>query len=59
MEKKLDGNYTRMLQAVMNKSWGNTLQKRICTATYQPSWKPSKLDEPDMLDTAREISTNS
>ena len=28
-----------------------------CTDTYLPSLKPSKLDEPDMQDTAREIRT--
>ena len=28
-------------------------------ATYHPSWKLSKLDEPDMWDTAGEIGTNS
>ena len=34
MEKKLDSNYTRMLQAILNKSW-----KQHSTATYHPSWK--------------------
>ena len=28
-------------------------------ATYHPSWKPSKLDEPDMWDTAGEVRANS
>ena len=28
------------------------------TATYDPSRKLSKLDEPDMRDTAREVGTN-
>ena len=27
MEKKLDGNYTRMLRAILNKSWGQHLTK--------------------------------
>ena len=40
----------------MNKS---TLQSSSCTATYHPSWKLSKLDKPDMWDTAGEIRTNS
>ena len=54
MEKKLDSNYTRMLRAVLNKSWNSS-----CTATYHPSRKLSKLDEPDMQDTAGEIRKNS
>ena len=29
MEKKLDGNYTRMLQAVLNKSWGRHPKKLL------------------------------
>ena len=31
MEKKVDGNYTRMLQAILNKSWR---QHPICTVTH-------------------------
>ena len=56
MEKKLDGNYTRMLQAILNKSWKQHLTN---TATYNSSWKLSKLDEPDMWDTAGEVGTSS
>ena len=52
MEKKLDGNYIRMLR-------GNTPQNSSCTATYQPSRKLSKLDEPDMQDPAGEAGTRS
>ena len=48
MEKKLDGNYTRMLQAILNKSWRQH-------PTKQPIMKKlSKLDESDMQDTAGE-----
>ena len=54
MEKKLDGNYTRKLRAILNKSSQNS----SCTATYHPSRKLSKLDEPDMRDTAGEVGTN-
>ena len=54
MEKKLDGNCTRMLQAILNKSW-----RQHPMATNLPSQKLSKLDEPDMLDTAREAGTSS
>ena len=34
-------------------------QSSICTATYHPSRKLSKLDEPDTRDTAGEVWTNS
>ena len=58
LEKKLDGNYIRMLQAILNKSWWQH-PTRHHTATCFPSWKLSKLDEPDMQDTAREAGTSS
>ena len=48
MEKKLDDNYIRMLRAILNKSWRQQPQSSSCTATYHPSRKLSKLDEPDM-----------
>ena len=38
---------------------GNTPQSTIYTATCLPSWKLSRLDEPDMQDTAGEAETNS
>ena len=38
---------------------GNTPQSTNYTATYLPSWKLSKLDEPDMQDTAGEAGTSS
>ena len=37
----------------------NTQQKSSYTDTYHPSRKLSKLDEPDMRDTAGEVRTNS
>ena len=49
LKKKLDGNYTRILRAVLNK-----FRKQLCTATYLPSRKPSKKDDQDMLGTAAE-----
>ena len=58
-EKKLDVNHTRMLRAILNKSWRYILQSNSCTATYHPSQKLSKLDEPDMRDTVGEVETNS
>ena len=59
LEKKLDGNYTRMLRAILNKSWCKTPQSTNYTATCLPSRKLSKLDEPGTQDTARgaEMST--
>ena len=54
MEKKLDNNYTRMLR----NPGSNTLKNSSCTATYHPSRKQSKLDKPNMQDTAGEVSTS-
>ena len=33
---------------------GHTLQSSSCMDTYYPSWKLSKLDEPNMRDTTGE-----
>ena len=55
MEKKLDGNYTRMLWAVLNKSWRQHPTKEQLHGHLYPSRKLSKLDEPDMRDTAGEV----
>ena len=38
---------------------GNTQQRTNCTTAYLPSRKLSKLDEPDMQDTAGEAGTSS
>ena len=50
-----------MLQAALN--WtsfgGNTPQNSSCKATNHPSQKLSKLDKPDIWDTAEEVMTNS
>ena len=59
MEKNLESNYTRMLWAILNNSWGNTPLSTNCTATYLPSWKLSKLDVPDMQDTVGEAGASS
>ena len=59
LKKKLDGNYTRMLRAILNKSWRQHPQDTKCTATCPLSRKLFKLDEPDMLDTAGEAGTSS
>ena len=64
MEKKFEGNYTRMLcffrSSLLRASpGGNTPQSPNYTATYLPSRKLSKLDEPDMQDIAGEAGTSS
>ena len=50
LEKKLDGNYTRMLRAILNKSWRQHPTRHQLYGLL--SRKLSKLDEPDMQDTA-------
>ena len=35
MEKKLDVNYTRMLRAILNKSWGKTAAIRLPTTHHE------------------------
>ena len=53
-QMELDGNYTRMLRAILNKAQGTNYM-----VTYLPPRKVSKLDEPDMQDTAGEARTSS
>ena len=57
-EKKLDGNYTSMLRAILNSPGGNTPQDTNCTATCLLSRKQFKLDKPDLQGTAGEAGTN-
>ena len=60
LTKKLDGNYTRMLRTILNKSWRqHPPQDTNYTATCLPLRKLYKLDEPDTQDTAGEARTNS
>ena len=59
MEKKLDGNYTKCCEQYQISPRDNTRQSSSYTATYLPSRKLSKLDEPDMQDTAGEAGTSS
>ena len=54
LEKKLDGNYTRMLRAILNKSEQQHPTKHQLYGHCLPSRKLSKLDEPDMQDIAGE-----
>ena len=53
LEKKLDGNYTRMLRAILNKYGRQHPHK---APTIQP---PASHHEPDMQDTAGEAGTSS
>ena len=48
-----------MLRAVLNKSCRQHPTNSSCTTTYHPSRKLSKLEEPDMRDTAGEVRANS
>ena len=57
LKKKLDGNYTRMLQAILIKSWRQH-PTRHQVYGHLRLIKLSKLDEPDMQDT-REAGTSS
>ena len=59
LEKKLDGNYTRILRAILNKSWREHPTRHHYTTTCLPSRKLSKSDEPDMQDIAGEVGTSS
>ena len=43
LEKKLDSNNTRMLQAVLNKSWKQHPQSSSCTATIPPITKTTQV----------------
>ena len=57
--EKPDGNHTRTLQAILNKSWRQHPTSTNYTTTSLTSRKLSKLDEPDMQDTAGETGTSS
>ena len=58
MEKKLDSNCTKMLQAVLNKSWRQHLTKQQLHGHLPPITKTIK-DKPNMRDTTGEVRTNS
>ena len=53
------GGYTRMLQAILNKSWRQHPTKQQLYDFLPPSRKLSKLDEQDVLDTVGEVVTYS
>ena len=50
MEKKLDGNYTRMLRAILKSPGGKTPQSSSCTATCPPSRKLSRTTHETLLE---------
>ena len=52
IKKKLDGNYTRMLRVVFNKSSNLIPTNSSYIATYLPSLKQFKLDKQDIQGTA-------
>ena len=56
---KLDNNYTRMLRAILNKSWKQHPTKQQLSDHLNSSRKLSKSDGPDMRDTAGEEGTSS
>ena len=59
-EKKLDGNYTIILWAVLNENSGSNIpQNSICTATQLLSQKQFKQDVQDMPVMAEEARSNS
>ena len=43
MEKKLDGNYTRILRAILNKSWGQHPTKQQLYGHLPPKTRPIKI----------------
>ena len=60
LEKKLDDNYTRMLRAILNKSWRQHPTRHQLYGHLPPITKKLyKLDEPNTQDTAGEARTNS
>ena len=59
MEKKLDGNFERMLRAILDKSWKQHPKKQQLYSHPLSFLKQSKLDEKDMQDTTVEGRTNS
>ena len=59
LEKKLDGNYTRMLRAILNKPWQKHPTRHQLYSQLPPITKTIQLDEPDTQDTAGEAGTSS
>ena len=59
LKKKLDGNYTRMLRAILNKSWWQHPTRHQLYGPLPPITKTIQVRQPDTQDTAGEARTNS
>ena len=59
MEKTLDGNYTRMLRAILNKSCRQHHKKQQLYSQRPPFTKTIQVDESDMQDTIGKVGTSS
>ena len=59
MEKKLDDNFTRMLWAILNKSWRQHPTKQPLYGHLPPIMKSIQVRQPDMQDMAGEVGMNS
>ena len=59
IEKSLTAITQECCEQYWTGPWGSTSQSSSCMATYPPSQKLSKLNKPDMWDTAGEVKTNS
>ena len=55
MEKSLTATTQECCEQYWTSPGGSTPQNSSCTPTYYPSWKLSKLEEPDMWNTAGEV----
>ena len=59
MEKKIDGNYTRMLRAILNKSWRQHPIKQQLYGHIPPITRTIKIRCTRLADTAGEVGTSS
>ena len=59
MEKKLDGNYTRMLQAILNKTWWQHPTKQQMYGHLPSIMKTIQIRRTRNWDTTGEVRTNS
>ena len=57
--EKLDGNYTRMLRAILNKSWQQHPTRHQLYGHLPPITKSIQVRQPDMQDIAGEAEMNS
>ena len=57
--KSLTSTTQRCCKQYWTRPGGSIPQSSSCTTSYHPSWKLSKLDEPDMWNTAWEVGANS